>query len=203
MRAARTRLRQAQEKLKRASDALASNIASLQQKTAAKEEDEGTIDRGALENELHRINEEIAVYRAKKQRESAAPAPTGNNWVVALETDWTRLNREVVDERERYQSLQDKEFKAAMVENAATSGRTAQMDIIDPAFLPLHAAKPGRSVIAGVGLLISLLLSVALAIMLALVDDRLYDRVDIERLELLPLIGVVPRAEKRRGKAVG
>lgn len=159
--------------------------------------------RGALENELHRINEEIAVYRAKKQRESAAPAPTGNNWVVALETDWTRLNREVVDERERYQSLQDKEFKAAMVENAATSGRTAQMDIIDPAFLPLHAAKPGRSVIAGVGLLISLLLSVALAIMLALVDDRLYDRVDIERLELLPLIGVVPRAEKRRGKAVG
>jgi uncharacterized protein involved in exopolysaccharide biosynthesis len=202
VRAARARLRLAQEKQKRAADALTANIASLQQKSSAKEEDEGTIDRGALENELKRINEEIAVYKAKKQK-AQAPAQTGNNWVVALETEWTRLNREVVDARERFQSLQDKEFKAAMVENAATSGRTAQMDIIDPAFLPLHAAKPGRSTIAAVGLLISIVLSLILAIVLALLDDRLYDRVDIERMELLPLIGIVPRQLRKRGQASG
>jgi hypothetical protein len=202
VRAARARLRLAQDKQKRAAEALATNISSLQQKSSAKEEDEGTIDRGALENELRRINEEIAVYKAKKQKEQA-PAQTGNNWVVALETEWTRLNREVVDARERFQSLQDREFKAAMVENAATSGRTAQMDIIDPAFLPFHAAKPGRSTIAAVGLLISIILSLILAIVLALVDDRLYDRVDIERMELLPLIGIVPRQSRKRGQTSG
>lgn len=203
VRAARARLKMAQDKLKRASDALTANISQLQQKTAAKEEDEGTIDRGALENELHRINEEIAQHKARRQKE-AAPATSGNNWVVALETDWTRLNREVVDARERFQSLQDKEFKAAMVENAATSGRTAQMDIIDPAFLPLHAAKPGRSTIVAIGIALSLVLSLILALALALVDDRLYDRVDVERMELLPLIGVVPRAAGGRKKqAVG
>jgi uncharacterized protein involved in exopolysaccharide biosynthesis len=196
VRAARTRLKLAQDKLKKAQDALAANISTLQQKTSSKEEEEGTIDRGALENELHRINEEIAVYKAKHRSEAAPNG--GGNWVVALETEWTRLNREVVDAREQFQSLQDKQFKAAMVENAATSGRTAQMDIVDAAYLPMHAAKPGRSTIAGIGMAISIMLSLMLAIALALVDDRLYDRVDIERLEMLPLIGVVPRAHKRK-----
>jgi len=46
--------------------------------------------------------------------------------VVALETDWVRLNREVVDVRERFQSLQDKEFKASMVESAAATGSGRQ-----------------------------------------------------------------------------
>jgi uncharacterized protein involved in exopolysaccharide biosynthesis len=197
VRAARARLKVAQEKLKRASDALAANIAAAQQKSVAKEEDEGTIDRGALENELHRINEEIAAYKAKKLKESA---PSTGNWVVALETDWTRLNREVVDARERFQSLQDKQFKASMVETAAASGRTAQMVVVDPAFFPTHAAKPGRTVIAAAGFAISLALALALAVMLAIVDDRLYDRVDVERLSLLPLVGVVPRADKKRGR---
>ena len=206
VRAARTRLKQAQDKLKRAQDALAQNIASLQQKSTAKEEDEGTIDRGALENELRRINDEIADY--KRHQKSVAEAPPSTmvaTSVVALETEWTRLNREVADARERFGSLQDKEFKAAMVENAATSGRTAQMDIIDPAFLPLHAAKPGRSTIAGIGLLISSMLALILAVVLALLDDRLYDRVDVERMELLPLLGVVPRANdnKKARRAVG
>jgi uncharacterized protein involved in exopolysaccharide biosynthesis len=196
VRAARTRLKLAQEKLKRTQDALAANISSLQQKSAAKDEDEGTIDRGALENELRRINEEISAYKAKHRSENAAN--NGGNWVVALETEWTRLNREVVDAREQFQSLQDKQFKAAMVEIAATSGRTAQMDFVDPAYLPMHAAKPGRSTIAGIGMAIAIMLSLALAIMLALVDDRLYDRVDIERLAMLPLIGVVPRAPKHK-----
>ena len=57
-----------------------------------------------------------AATRARRRRRSVATA------VVALETEWARLNREVADARERFQSLQDKEFKASMVESAAATG---------------------------------------------------------------------------------
>lgn len=195
VRAAKVRYKLAADKLKRATDAVAASIAAVQQKTEAKQEDEGTIDRAALENELHRINEEIAQYKAKKKQ--AVEPSTMATSVVALETDWTRLNREVAEVRERFGSLQDKEFKASMVENAAATGRTAQMVVVDPAFVPTHAAKPGRSVIVAAGLALSLLLSIALAIGLALLDDRLYDRADVEQLGLLPLVGVVPRPGRK------
>lgn len=195
VRAARIRVKQAEDKAKRAAAALAANIAALQQKNDLKQEDEGTIDRAALENELKRIQGEIAAFNQRKRADTTPSTVTSS--VVALETEWTRLNREVADARERFGSLQDKEFKAAMVENAAATGNTSQMVIVDPAFVPTHAAKPGRTTIAGVGMAVSLLLSIAFAIGLALLDDRLYDRVDVERLNLLPLVGVVPRATRR------
>lgn len=195
VRAAKVRVKLAQEKYKRANDAVSASLAIAQQKSDAKQEDEGTIDRAALENELKRINEEIAQYKARKAKvEQPSTMATS---VVALETEWTRLNREVAEVRERFGSLQDKEFKAAMVESAAATGRTAQMVIVDPAFLPTHAAKPARSVIAGAGMALSLLLAVALALGLALIDDRLYDRADVEKLALLPVVGVVPRAGRK------
>jgi len=122
--------------------------------------------------------------------------------VVALETDWVRLNREVVDARDRFQSLQDKEFKASMVESAAATGRTAQMVVVDPAFVPKHAAPPGRTTIMAAGLAATMVLSALFALGLAIVDDRIYDRDDIERLGMLPLIGVVPREGSKEDKKV-
>lgn len=195
VRSARARVKQAQDKLKRANDAVAASTSALQQKSAAKEEDEGYIDRGALENELKRINDEIAEYK-RRRSDAAAPPTSVASSVVALETDWVRLNREVVAVRDRFQSLQDKEFKASMVESAAATGRTAQMVVIDPAFVPTHAAPPGRTTLMAAGLLATMTLSLLFALGLALVDDRIYDRVDIERLGMLPLVAVVPRAGK-------
>ena len=49
-----------------------------------------------------------------------------------------------------------------------------------------------------VGLAATMVISVLFALGLALVDDRIYDRDDIERLGMVPLIGVVPRASKER-----
>ena len=198
VRAARARLRMAQDKLKRANEAIAANIAAQQQRSSAKQEDEGYIDRGALQNQLQKINEEIVEY---KRRRAQSPAATGIvTSVVALETEWTRLNREVADARDRFQSLQDKDFKAQIVESAATTGRTAQMVVVDPAFLPIHAAKPGRTTIVAGGMAAAAAMAALLALGLALIDDRLYDPVDVERLALLPLLGVVPKAEQKKVK---
>lgn len=202
VRAARVRLKVAQEKLRRANEAINASTMTQQQRQAAKEDEEGSIDRGALENQLRRINEEIAVYKRRRASPDTTAATTMvATSVVALETDWTRLNREVADARERFQSLEDKEFKASMVESAAATGNTAQMVVIDPAFVPTHAAKPGRTTIVGAGVAIATLLSMLLALGLAMLDDRLYDRVDVERLALLPLLSVVPRsADKKNGR---
>jgi uncharacterized protein involved in exopolysaccharide biosynthesis len=193
--AARMRLKMAQDKLKRASDALSANIAAAQQRTQLKDEDEGTIDRSALEAELRRVNGEIASFKQRKAANQPTPTAVTSS-VVDLELEWTRLNREVAKAREDFGTLQDRQFKAAMATTAAASGNSAQMLIVDPAFVPTHAAKPGRSTIAGAGLAVALLLAIALAIGLAMIDDRLYDRVDVERFGLLPLVGVVPRPSK-------
>jgi uncharacterized protein involved in exopolysaccharide biosynthesis len=203
---AKGHVRTAEARLKAAIDAIAEGAAAAQRKDAADEANEGTIDRAALENELKRVNDEITAYKNKKRRQDGAePAAGSGSWIVALETDWTRLNREVGEARERYQQLQDKQFKASMAETAAVSGRNANMEIVDPAYKPTHPAKPSRSLIAAVGVLVAFGLALALALGCALLDDRLYDRVDVERLELAPLLGLVPRAEKssRREAAHG
>lgn len=202
VRAARARVKVAQDRLKRATDAVNFNINAATQKSAAASDDEGYIDRGALENQLKRINDEITEYKRRKAANAAPPPTSIGSSVVALETDWVRLNREVVDVRDRFQSLQDKEFKASMVESAAATGRTAQMVVVDPAFVPKHAAPPGRTTIMAAGLAATMVLSALLALGLALVDDRIYDRDDIERLGMLPLIGVVPREGSKEDKKV-
>ena len=56
-------------------------------------------------------------------------------------------------------------------------------------------------------MLLSLGLGLGLALGCAMVDDRLYDRVDIEQLGLVPLLGVVPRAaraaKRKKGDLLG
>jgi len=201
VRAAKAKLKLAQDKQKRVTDSYNTSLAVARQREAAKEEDEGYIDRGALENQLKRINEEIVEYKRRRANAIETSSRQIANTVVALETEWTRLNRDAANVRERLQSLEDESLKASMVEVAtpATSSGT-QMIVIDPAFLPTHAAKPGRTVIGLAGGAVALVLALALALGLAIVDDRLYDRVDIERLGLLPLLGVVPGESKvKRG----
>ena len=199
VRAAKTRLKTAQERLKRASDAAAASSSAPKHDEAA--EEEGIIDRATLENELRKLNDEIAAHKRKKQSESEPNQAGGEAAkVVALETDWTRLNREVTEARERNQQVQTKQFNASMAESAAASGHNAQMVIVDPAYKPTHPAKPSRSLIAAVGAAASLVLGVVLALGLALLDDRLYDRIDVERLQVIPLLGVVPRAAPVAGK---
>ena len=196
VRAAKSRLKNAQDRLRRAEAALAPAA------PAAEVETEGTIDRVALENELRRINDEIASRKRRKREEpSAAPSTSSAAWIVALETDWTRLNREVAESREKQQQLQDKQFKASMLESAVAAGRNTQMTIVDQAYKPTHPAKPGRFTIVAVGCVVALMLALGLALMLAFFDDRIYDRTDLEALGAsgLRLLGVVPRRGSGRG----
>jgi uncharacterized protein involved in exopolysaccharide biosynthesis len=197
VRAAKTRLRSAELRLKRAEDALNSMPGPTAEDS--ENDDNGTIDRSTLESELRKVQDEIASYKRRKAvHKDDQPQQSASSWIVAMETEWTRINREVQEARERNQQLQDKQFKASMQESAASSERNAQMVIVDPAYKPTHPSKPSRSLIAGAGLAASLMLAMCVALALALLDDRLYDRVDVESLGAVPLLAVVPGAKKSK-----
>ena len=196
VRVAREHLKIAQDKAKHADDAVNASLAAAQQKAAAKQEDEGYIDRGALENQLKRINDEIAEYKRHKA-ESTAPTTQVVSSVVAQEAEWMRLRGDIADARERLQAAKDAEAKASQsstqaTENMAAIARTAPLVVIDPAFEPGREEWPGRTQIMLAGAIAGVLFGLLLALALALLDERVYDRVDIERLGL-PLLSVVPR----------
>jgi capsular polysaccharide biosynthesis protein len=71
------------------------------------------------------------------------------------------------------------------------------MTIHDPAYLPSHPNR-GRTQVVIAGAAISIVLSLLLALLLTILDDRIYDRLDLEALRLAPLLGVVPRADGKR-----
>jgi len=190
VKAARAQVTAAEAKLKRAQDMLADSAAS-QQKSG--EADEGIIDRATLESQLKKVNDEIAAYKSKKTRDSEEK-PAAATWIVALENDWSQLSRDVQEARARVSQLNEKQFKLSMLDTSV--GNIAHLEVVDPAYRPTHPTRPSRSFLLLVGMLLSLVLGLVAAVTLALLDDRLYDRVDVERLELMPLLAVVPRAPK-------
>jgi len=194
VRAAKARLKSAQDKLKRALDSITASDAE----SKAIVPDEGVIDRAALEVELKKVQDNISAYKRKKAQspDGSASTPVANT-VVALETEWVSLNRQVNDSRERNQQLEARQFKASILESAVTNARNAQMIIVDPAYKPTHPNK-GRTQIALVGLGISLVLSILVALACTLLDDRIYDRIDLDGLALAPILGVVPKSDGKR-----
>jgi uncharacterized protein involved in exopolysaccharide biosynthesis len=194
VKAARTKVKTAEAKLKRAQDAL---VAADTQKPPP--EEEATIDRATLESQLAKVQEEISAYKKRKAAQHDSDAEENKSapsWIVALETEWSQLSRDVQEARTRTTGLTEKQFKASISENATTQGRNALLEIVDPAYRPTHPSKPSRSMLLLIGLLLSIGLGLATALTLALLDDRLYDRIDVEKMDLLPLLSVVPKAAK-------
>jgi uncharacterized protein involved in exopolysaccharide biosynthesis len=195
VKAARTKVKAAETKLKRAQDALLAADASQNKPPP---EEEATIDRATLESQLAKVQEEISAYKKKKTRveNETDENKSAPSWIVALETEWSQLSRDVQEARTRTTNLTEKQFKASISENASQQGRNAVLEVIDPAYRPTHPSKPSRSMLLLIGLLLSIGLGLATALTLALLDDRLYDRMDVEKLDLLPLLAVVPKAPK-------
>jgi uncharacterized protein involved in exopolysaccharide biosynthesis len=190
VRAAKSKVRAAESKMNRA-------VAALLADDSHPQEAEAVVDRATLESQLKKINEEISQTRARKRAGAATEKTEGANWIVELETEWTRLSREATDARERNQQLEDRQFKASIVESAVASSRNAQMVIVDPAFRPAHPNR-GRTVVVGVGMAASVGLALLMALLLSLLDDRLYDRHDIDALDvvLLSVMARVPASKR-------
>lgn len=163
--------------------------------------------REALEAQLVQVQQDIATFTRPDPRVRAVGSANRNGTaqrVVALESEWTRLNRDVAEARERFQQLDSRQFLASMTLSTLTSGQAAQIVVVDPAYLP---AKPTgmraqRFYIMGFG--VALLLGIGMTVLVTLLDDRIRDRQDAEQLEIAPVLAEVaqtPTAVGPRAKA--
>lgn len=157
-------------------------------------------DRKAMEGRLATI--EAAIARTKSL--SAKPDDVGaqddtTKAIVALETDWQRLSREVAEAREHHKQIQDKTFLASVAASSASQGSAGQMLVVDPAYKPLRPVGAGRAKIVGIGIALAVPLALMFALVLALIDDRIYRKADLDRLAAAPVFAVVPKAKVSRG----
>ncbi len=147
-------------------------------------------ERARLRKQLSRLDNAIA--RAKGAEDAPTEVASQGNEIVALETEWTALNREVADVRSRNQEIQTRLFRSSIYAKVVASGQSSQMAIRDEAYMPNRPTKRGKRRTGAVATMVVWFLGGLMALGLALLDDRLYNEADIRRLGVGPLAHVTP-----------
>jgi Mrp family chromosome partitioning ATPase/uncharacterized protein involved in exopolysaccharide biosynthesis len=182
VRAAEARVAEAEVTFRKASEAL---VAAEKQTGLSAE---------TLRDRLAKIEAEISrrerIPVAEPVVERSESARLG---AVAVEAEWTRLSREVAEARERLQNLDSQQFTASMTASMVTSGQTAQLILVDPPNLPAAPDGMNPKRLSIVGSLAAVVLGFLVMVVLAILDDLVYDRTDVERLEFAPVLGELPR----------
>jgi hypothetical protein len=170
-------------------------------------------DREALEQRLANLRRSIAMRRAGDPgatRPTTSATPDGSatallpgSPAVALEVEFRRLQREVEYLKDAQRQLDDKLFKADLNAGANTDNRNIQVSILDAAYLPVHPISKPRSTALATFLGAGMILAVIVALVSARLDDRIYARGDLEVLDILPVLGVIPRAVEARRREPG
>lgn len=197
--AARNRLRSA-EAAQAAAQAAADQAASAGDDDTS-ERPATDANREALTKQLADLRQQIAARRAAGSTTAATgkrgepPPQDTHGAAVDLEVEFRRLQREAADARDRQRQLDDKKFKASINASSVMNDRNIQVSVLDPAFLPTHPSSRPRSIALGIGLLVGFILALGTALLSARLDDRIHDRVDLEALDIMPLLGVIPAAK--------
>ena len=149
----------------------------------------------ALRRALAAVRQQIASVRGR-----GAPrgeTPRGSTAVVAVDTDWTRLNRDVSEARERQSNLEAKQFQANLAATLTAGGQGGQLLVADPPFRPMRPVAGGRLKIALVGGVASVLLALIVIGAFAAFDDRLYAAHDVNSVFGDGIVVVIPKAAPR------
>ena len=158
-------------------------------------------DEAALRKELADLQAQIASRRAQLAKAGAdagaAAAVVVPNSNVELELEFTRLQREVNDLRDRQQKLEERVFRASMTASSVMNDRNVQVSVLDPAYLPVRPSSKPRTTLLAALLAVVVVLAIASMAVSAVLDDRIYERMDIEKLDVLPVIAVIPRTRLR------
>ena len=83
--------------------------------------------------------------------------------------------------------------------NQKLAEQGGRLSVVDPAFKPIQPSGPGKTIFMMAGMLLFVTLGLSLAVALALIDDRLYRRVDLDQLGI-PVLAVIPHATARKAK---
>ncbi|WP_437600847.1 protein kinase [Sorangium sp. So ce590] len=160
-------------------------------------------EKAKIRAQLAKIEREIAARRGAKIGTAADASETAKA-IINTETDWSRLSREKARAQQRLADLEGKSFRAEMAASSEQGGYSAQIEVLDPAYRPSAPSSPSRLILAVAGLFASVAAGIAAAAARGIVlDDRVYDMEDIDRMALAPVLVVVPAAARgsrgRRG----
>lgn len=156
--------------------------------------------REALRKELARVEAAIARARKGSEPDPAEDAIGESSRVVTLETQWATINRELNEVRERNEQIQTRLFRASMVASVESSGRASQMVVVDPAYKPKRPSRRGPRRTGAAAAFVILMFGSMIAFGLGFIDDRIYEERDLKKLKLGPILHVVPRHSRRKGK---
>jgi len=118
--------------------------------------------------------------------------------VVQLETEWSRLSRDVDEQRDQVDGLQTRLSDAALLADSQMAEQGSSLVEVDPAFKPTKPTGKGKTILVLAGVFLFGALGMTLALGLAIIDDRIYRRHDLDVLELAPVLAVIPKHQKRR-----
>jgi uncharacterized protein involved in exopolysaccharide biosynthesis len=155
-------------------------------------------DRAKLEKELTALEEQIANAQSSGNKKDASQADKTTNWVVKLETEHAILRREVSEQRERVGSLAASVFRAQIDASQKLAEQGGRLSVVDPAFKPVKPTGPGKTIFLIAGMMLFLTLGLGLALGLAMIDDRIYHRIDLDNLGI-GVLAVIPPAASLKG----
>lgn len=196
---AKTNLRAAEQRVSAAESELATARRGGAEVPAPSEDRPADIAR--LTAELADVTDKITSYRRsmKKDKPQDSETDEGVDQIVLLEAEHQRLRREVNELRERYQAVEAKAFTAEMAAASEAASQGSQLAIIEPAYRPSRPVGASRSKLVLAGMVVFTGIGMMIAFGLALIDDRIVSKYDIERLDLVPVLAVVPmRATSRK-----
>jgi uncharacterized protein involved in exopolysaccharide biosynthesis len=187
---AQEKVNNAKEKIRRAQAAVPPMVETIVQPATPE-------DRAKLERQRQQLETEIAEEKSRSGKSAATAADTTTKRVVELEIENSNLRRLVTEQRERVQFFADAVFRATMQANQQLAEQGGRLSIIDPAFKPVQPTGPGKTIFLMAGMLLFVTLGLSLAVALAIIDDRLYRRVDLDQLGV-PVLAVIPPAIAHR-----
>jgi hypothetical protein len=163
--------------------------------TAVGDDSAGSGRTAALRHALAAVRSQISAVKARSAPRGEMPRAASS--VVAIDTDWTHLNREVSEARERQSQLEAKQFQAQLAATLTAGGQGGRLVVADPPFRPMRPIAGGRFKIALVGGAASVALGLLVIVLVAAFDDRLYGSHDVENVLPDGIVVVIPKVAPR------
>jgi len=171
----------AEAELKRAEAAVAG--AATATASGAKIPDRGVSDEGggradSIRRALSGVRSQIAAINAAK----GDVRPESGKDMVAVDTEFTRLARDVAEARERGQQLDSRDFQAQLLATLSATGRIGRILVVDPAFRPSRPIAGSRSKVALGGMAAAVGVALLALLGAAAFDRRLFASWDVRQV---------------------
>ncbi|GAB4250349.1 MAG: hypothetical protein Kow00109_26280 [Acidobacteriota bacterium] len=148
-----------------------------------------------LDERRQRIENEITLYQRRIDN-----TPRREQEIAALQRRYETL-------RARYEDLEGKLTAAQLASSAESRQKGENLQVVDPANLPVEPAKPNRLLVLAIGLGIALGVGVAIALAVDFLDQKIWNANEVTELLGLPVVGEIPEIrtpeELRRENRLG